>query len=86
MKITESQTADLLHLLRHGASMAREMTAMHKFDARFGERLALDYIEAADGLVVGMRHHGKDGGGEGQTTLLDCLDLAISIVEEERRT
>ena len=47
MQITESQRADLLHLLRQGAKMARELTQLRKFDARSGERLALDFEEAA---------------------------------------
>ena len=63
MNITESQTADLLHLLRQGASMARELVTLHRLDARFGERLALDYIEATDWLAAGMTHRSKEGDG-----------------------
>ena len=72
---TTTTPAEIAHLLRQGASMAREMIGLRRLDARFGERLALDYEEALADLMQPARPAG---------TLADCLDLAISIVKQER--
>jgi hypothetical protein len=74
MTITKSQCAEINLLLRQGAKMARDLTPLRKFDARFGERLAQDFTDAADELV--------DMTKKARTkTLGDCFDLALSIIE-----
>lgn len=74
MEIPKSQCAELNLLLRQGAKMARDLTALRKFDARFGERLEQDFTEAADDLVGRMKQTRTK-------TLGDCFDLALSIIE-----
>lgn len=77
MKINQSQCSELNLLLRQGAKMARELTALRKFDARFGERLAQDFTDAADDLADMTKKTRTK-------TLGDCFDLALSIIESER--
>ena len=76
MQITNEKAAELGHLLRQGASMARELIGLRRLDARFGERLAKDFEEALAELTPPPAKPVK--------TLADCLDLAISIVAGER--
>ncbi len=76
MEITDEKAAELGHLLRQGASMARELIGLHRLDARFGERLARDFEDALAELMPPAAKPAK--------TLADCLNLAISIVEGDR--
>ncbi len=52
MQITDKKAAEICHLLRQGASMARELIGLHRLDARFGERLAKDFEEALTDLMM----------------------------------
>jgi hypothetical protein len=77
MEIPKSQCAELNLLLRQGAKMARDLTAMRKFDARFGERLGQGFTEAADDLVGRMKQASKK-------TLADGYNLPRSVTKRQR--
>ena len=87
MELTNEKAAELGHLLRQGASMARDLVSLHRLDARFGERLARDYEEALAELMPPPTMTVKTPAttpAKPAKTLVDCLGLAISIVEGDR--
>ena len=87
MNIDETRAAEIAHLLRQGASMVRELVSLHRIDARFGERLAKDFEEALAELTPPPMMTVKTPAttpAKPAKTLVDFLDLAISIVEGDR--
>jgi len=61
---TTTTPAEIAHLLRQGASMAREMIGLRRFNTRFGEMLARDYEQALAELMPGTGL--RDGLGAGE--------------------